>query len=152
MAKQGVKGVVAKPKSKLKLNPEREQSTKPETIKKIQQAAKWIAEGKSRATTKELLCEKFGMALATANDYYNEAIKVLIPEDEDEWKKGLIKTNATRLETIYECAMRDGDWKAAREAIAELNKMSGLNNSGVQVGIQTDKQNDTQQIIIKFDQ
>ena len=48
MAKQGVKGVVAKPKSSIKLNPEREDNTKIETIRKIQQAAKWIAEGKSR--------------------------------------------------------------------------------------------------------
>ena len=46
MAKQGVKGVVAKPKSKIKLNPEREDNTKNETILKIEQAAKWIASGK----------------------------------------------------------------------------------------------------------
>lgn len=151
MAKQGVKGVVAKPKSKIKLNPEREDNTKNETILKIEQAAKWIASGKSRATVKDMLVERYGMALATANDYYNEAIKVLIPENEEEWRHNLIKTNITRLERIYEKAMEDSDYRSAREALSELNKMCGLTGSGLQIGINNDKNNDTQQIIIKFD-
>lgn len=142
---------VVKPKSKINIRPDRVENTEPQTILKIQQAAKMIADGCSRATVTERMREQFGISQSTANDYYSEAVKVLIPEDEDEWRKGLIKTNATRLERIYECAMRDGDWKNAREALAELNKMSGLHSGGVQIGVQTDKQNDTQQIIIKFD-
>ena len=151
MAKSRSNSRVVKPASKINIRPDRVENTAPETIYKIQQAAKMISEGCSRATVTQRMMEQFNISLSTANDYYKDAVKVLIPEDEDEWRKNLIKTNATRLETIYECAMRDGDWKAAREAIAELNKMSGLSNSGLQIGLQTDKQNDTQQIIIKFD-
>lgn len=151
MRQSGPVGVVAKPKSKFKVN-KAKKSVEPETIRRIQQGAKWIAEGKSRATVIQMMCEQFGIMTSTANDYYHESVKVLIPENEDEWRKELMKANATRLESIYECAMRDGDWKAAREAIDSLNKMSGLNGSGVQIGINNDKQNDTQQIIIKFDQ
>lgn len=151
MAKQGVKGVVSKPKSKLKLNPEREGNAKPETIQKIQQAAKWIAQGKSRATVKEMLSQKYDIALTTANDYYNEAIKALIPENEEEYLQNLIKVNMTRLETIYERALEAGDYKNAKDAVAELNKMAGVSRDGVAVAINTDKTNDTQQVIIRFD-
>ena len=153
MAKEGPKGVVKKSKTKLKLqlNPERANNTEPATILKIQQAAKWLAEGKSRATIKQMLVDKYGMAYSTTDAYYNEAVKALLPEDEEEYLRNLRKANATRLETIYERAMADGDYKNAKDAIAELNKMSGIGREGITVGINTDKANDTQQVIIKFD-
>ncbi len=135
---------------KVALNPEAEL---PSTVslQKVMELSKMLARGKSKQYIIDYAMEKYGVGEPQAKRYYSAAVRNLVPDDVDEYRKGLIQTNFNRLETIVEKAMEEGDWKAAREAIAELNKMSGLNNGGLQVGIQTDKQNDTQQIIIKFD-
>ncbi len=121
------------------------------SLQKVMELSKMLARGKSKQYIIDYAMEKYGVGEPQAKRYYSAAVRNLVPDDVDEYRKGLIQTNFNRLETIVEKAMEEGDWKAAREAIAELNKMSGLNNGGLQVGIQTDKQNDTQQIIIKFD-
>lgn len=128
------------------------ENAEPATIKKIQEAAKLLAKGKSRATIIEWLMDTYGFAPTTAARYYESAVLYILPDDDEQYRQNLIKANTTRLETIIERAMEERQYKVAREAIAELNKMAGIRGEGVQVGINTDKQNDTQQIIIKFDQ
>ena len=71
--------------------------------------------------------------------------------DSDKNAVKIIQANIERLEHIIEKAMELGQYKIAREAIDSLNKMLGLNN-GLQIGVQTDNDNNTQQIFIKFDQ
>lgn len=127
------------------------QNAEPATIHKVQQAAKMISRGKSRATVIEWLMDTFGLAQVTATAYYENAVRFLLPDDESKFKETLIKANATRLETVYERAMDAGDLKAATEAIAQLNKMLGIGKEGITVGVQNDKENDTQQVIIHFD-
>lgn len=123
----------------------------PASAARIQQVAKWLSQGKSRATIIDNLMTQYDINADTAADYYNDGVRFLLPDDEAAYKEQLIKANATRLETIYEKAMERNDYKNAREAIAELNKMAGITGNGVKIGINNDKQNDSQQIIIKFD-
>lgn len=144
---------VPKPATEINRQPNRNKivGAEPATAVKIQQAAKMIAKGKSRATIIEHLQKQWEISAVTAANYYGDALRLLMPENEDEFRKDLIKANAVRLETIYERAMEEGDYKNAKDAIAELNKMIGANGSGVMVGINTDNENNTQQIFIKFD-
>lgn len=142
---------LTKPKSKINTRKQRNISAEPATVLKIQRAAKWLAEGKSRATIIERLMDEYQITAKTASVYYADAIRFLLPEEESEYKNELIKANITRLETIYERAMATGDYKNAREAVQELNKMAGVSKEGVSIGINTDKTNDTQQVVIRFD-
>lgn len=123
----------------------------PATVLKVQEAAKMITEGKSRATIIETLQDKYGIGYDQAKHLYGAGIRFLIPEDEDKYRKELIVKNIARLETIIENSMTDRQWKIAREAIDSLNKMIGIGNGGFQVAVNTDKENNTQQIYIKFD-
>lgn len=124
--------------------------TAPETVMKVQDAAKLIAKGKTRATVIEHLQDEYGIAYDTARKYYNDAVHYLLPDDDEQYRQELIKVNYERLNTIIQTSMEKGDNRVAREAIAEQNKMCGL-RQGMTVGIATDKVNDTQQIVIKFD-
>lgn len=126
-------------------------SSKPATVLKVQEAAKMLSKGKSRATIIQHFMDTYGLSVKTAADYYEAGTRFLMPDNESEFKQNLIKANATRLETIYERAMEAGDFKNAKEAIAELNKMIGVGKEGITVGINTDKENDTQQVLIRFD-
>lgn len=120
------------------------------TALKVQTAAKWIAKGKSKATVIADLMKKFNMAEATAKDYYIAAVHFLLPDNEEEFRKDIMAVNYQRLEEIIERCMEDRNYKVAREAIAELNKMAGL-GSGVKIAVNNDAENNTQQIYIKFD-
>ncbi len=120
------------------------------TVGRILEIAKMLSKGKSRQTAIEYAMSHYNINEAQAKRYYSAATKYLLPDDVDEFRKGLIQANMDRLETIIEKCMEQGQWKVAREAIDSLNKMFGV-TGGVQVGIQTDKENNTQQIVIKFD-
>ena len=143
-------GKVKQPKTSIKIRDDRH-NTEAATVLKIQDAAKMLSKGKSRATVMQHLMKTYELTERTARDYYLEAVRFLLPEDEGEFKQSLIKSNVSRLETIAERCMEEGDWKNAKEAISELNKMCGITGSGFQIGVKTDKETDTQQIIIKFD-
>lgn len=138
---------LAKPKTKLNTRKQRNISAEPATVLKIQRAAKWLADGASRATIIERLMDEYQITAKTASIYYADAIRFLLPEEESEYKNELIKANITRLETIYERAMATGDYKNAREAVQELNKMAGITGNGVQVGFKTDKDANTEFVI-----
>lgn len=121
------------------------------SLARVIEASKLLAKGKSRQYVIDYAMKNFGVELAQAKRYYTAAVRYLIPEDMEEYRKGLIQQNVERLETIVEKSMEEGDWKNARETIAEINKMCGLTGSGVQFAINTDKENNSQQILIKFD-
>lgn len=142
-----------KVKSKVNLQPNRNKvvGAEPATVLKVQDAAKMITEGKTRATIIETLQEKYHIGYDQAKHLYGEGIRFLIPEDEDTFRKDLIMKNFARLETIIERAMDSRQWKIAVSAIETLNKMIGIGNGGFQVAVNNDKENNTQQIYIKFD-
>jgi len=121
------------------------------TVLRIQEVAKMVSEGKTRDAIIDHLCGKYGIAYDTARNYYTDGIRWMIPKDEDEYRKEIIYKNFNRLETIIERAMSNNQLKIAREAIDSLNKMVGIGNGGFQVAVNNDKENNTQQIYIKFD-
>lgn len=121
------------------------------SIHRVLELAKMLAKGKSRQSIMEYAMTHYDINEAQAKRYYAAAARYLIPEDLDEFKKGLIQANMERLETIIEECMARGQYKVARDAIDSLNKMFGV-TGGVQVGIQTDNENNTQQVVIKFNE
>ena len=121
--------------------------TAPETVMKIQDAAKQISKGKSRATVIEYLQNEYGIAYDTARAYYTDAIHYLLPANDENFRQELIKINYERLNTIIQESMDSGNYRVAREAIAEQNKMCGLTGSNVQIGYHQDKDNNTEFII-----
>lgn len=121
------------------------------SLQKVLELSKMLAKGKSKQYVIDYAMDKYGVGEPQAKRYYSAAVRNLLPDDVDEYRKGLIQTNLDRLETIAERAMEEGDWKNARETIAEINKICGVTGQGVQIGINQDKNNDTQQIVIKFD-
>lgn len=125
--------------------------TAPETVMKIQDAAKQISKGKSRATVIEYLQNEYGIAYDTARAYYTDAIHYLLPANDENFRQELIKINYERLNTIIQESMDSGNYRVAREAIETQNKMCGVNQNGITVGVATDQKNNTQQVVIKFD-
>jgi len=121
------------------------------SIHRVLELAKMLSKGKSRQTVIEYAMEHYDVTEPQAKRYYAAATRYLIPDDMDEFRKGIIQANMERLETIIERCMELGQYKVARDAIDSLNKMFGI-NSGLQIGIQTDTENNTQQVVIKFDQ
>ena len=124
--------------------------SRPNVENRVIMLAKEITKGMSRTRAIEYAMEHFEVAESQAKKYYNAAMRYLLPEDVEEYRKNLFQANMDRLEGIIDKCMEQGQYKLATEAINALNKMLGLNN-GLQIGIATDKQNDTQQIVIKFD-
>ena len=125
--------------------------TKPAVILRTQDAAKQIANGKTRATVIEYLQNEYGIAYDTARHCYDDALNYILPSNDEEYRQNIIKINYERLNTIIQESMAAGNYRVAREAIAELNKMSGIHQNGITVGVATDQKNNTQQVVIRFD-
>lgn len=124
---------------------------KPTVENRVIELSKEITKGMSRTRAIEYAEEHFEVGRSQATKYYNAAMRYLIPSNPEEYRKNLIQANIDRLEGIIDKCMEQGQYKLAREAIDSLNKMLGI-NSGLQIGINNDKTNDSQQIFIKFDQ
>ena len=120
--------------------------TSPDTMLKVQDAAKLIANGKTRATVIQHLQDEYGIAYDTARAYYTDAVHYLLPADDEKYRQELIKINYERLNTIIQESMDAGNYRVAREAIDTQNKMCGINGS-VQIGYRQDKDNNTEFII-----
>ena len=115
---------------------------------KVEEAAKMISKGKGRNDVIEHLQNKYGMSLETARKYFISACHYLIPDNE-EFKQSIIKHNVERLEKIIADSLEEKQYKIAREAIAELNKMMGV-TGGQSVVINQDPESQKQQIIVNF--
>ena len=132
-------------------NPKRQKGAKPKssTVVKLNEAVKMITDGKSKETVIRHFMEKYGLSRDQSYKYWCCGCKLLIPKDIDEYKKSMIQANIDRLEKIIEQGMSSGNLKVAKEAIAELNKMFGI-NGGTQVSVKQDADSNTQEITIKF--
>lgn len=112
-----------------------------------------VADGKSRASIMKFLQDQ-GMAKSTAENIYYQALKDMTPSPDllDDYKKGIIQVNLGRLEKIIDETI-GGNYQnkqVALKAIAEINKMLGLNNDTNSVTIANNKEGD-QIIQIKFE-
>ena len=77
-------------------------NTRPETIRRVTEAAKMISEGKSQMTVVSHFMDTYGLEVDQAKNYWQAGARFLCPEDPDEYKKSLIETNIRRLEKIVE--------------------------------------------------
>ena len=124
----------------------------PLTIMKVEEAAKMISKGKSKNEIIEHLQDKYQLSYDQSRRYWIAGCHFLIPEDQSEFKQALINNNIERLEKIITDSMNDKQYKVAREAIAELNKMMGITgNGGVSVAVRNNPDENTQEFIIKID-
>ncbi len=120
------------------------------TAVRISTLAHKIAEGMSRQNAIEYAMREFNIGESQAKKYYRAAINYLLPTDVEEHRKELAMSNIQRLEHIIEEAMKEKQWKIAREAIDTLNKMTGVTDKGVAIGVRTDKDGNNE-VMIKFD-
>lgn len=112
------------------------------TEKRVIDVADMIAQGKSRQTVLKHIQENFQLGERQAKRYFQAALNWLIPDDLDEYRKGLIQANIERLETVIEegiakkdDARRGADYlRTAKDAIAELNKILGVGTTKIQLG------------------
>ena len=121
----------------------------PQTIVKVEEAAKMISKGKGRAEVIEHLQKKYDMSYATAQNYFVSACHFLIPDDQAGFKEGLIKQNIERLEKIINDSLEEKQYKTAREAIDTLNKTLGAYGQGSSIVINKNNEGD-EQIIVNF--
>lgn len=119
----------------------------PQTIARVEEAAKMISDGVGRQEVIEHIAKKYNLSYNTAQNYFVSACHYLIPDDDD-FKTGLIKQNFERLEKIVNDSLKEGDRKMAKDAIAEMNKMLGLGTNSVK--ITNDPKNNTNEITISF--
>lgn len=126
-----------------------ERGAYPATVAKVEEAAKMVSKGKGRAEIIEYLQKKYDMSYETARKYFISACHFLIPDDQGEFRQSLIKQNMERLEKIINDSLEEKQYKTAREAIAEINKMLGV-TGGQGIVINQDPASGQQQIIVNF--
>lgn len=117
------------------LRPSEQWTTKPQTIERIISLAKMISEGMSRKSAQEWIMTNYDVSGRQARAYYSAALRYLIPDNEEEYKRGLIQANINRLETIIERTMAEGsaDYKSAIAAIKEINRLVAPNENSIEV-------------------
>lgn len=117
------------------LRPSEQWTTKPQTIERIISLAKMLSKGMSRKSAMEWIMTNYGVGDRQARAYYTAALRYLIPDNEEEYKRGLIQANIDRLETIIERTMAEGsaDYKSAIAAIKEINRLVAPNENSIEV-------------------
>ena len=117
------------------LRPTEQWTTTPQTIERIISLAKMISEGMSRKNVQEWIMTHYDVSGRQARAYYSAALRYLIPDNEEEYKRGLIQANINRLETIIERTMAEGtaDYKSAIAAIKEINRLVAPNENSIEV-------------------
>ena len=117
------------------LRPTEQWTTTPQTIERIISLAKMISEGISRKSAQEWIMTNYDVSARQARAYYSAALRYLIPDNEEEYKRGLIQANINRLETIIERTMAEGtaDYKSAIAAIKEINRLVAPNENSIEV-------------------
>lgn len=108
------------------------------TMLKVEEMAKRISKGESKTKTIEHIMDKYGLSYKRCSDLYYEAVKFLLPKDEQKFREELQAVNTERLNKIVDECMESKDWNNATKAIAELNKMGGVTSNGIKVGVRTD--------------
>ena len=89
----------------------------------------------SRKSALEWIMTNYEVGDRQARAYYTAALRYLIPDNEEEYKRGLIQANINRLETIIERTMAEGsaDYKSAIAAIKEINRLVAPNENSIEV-------------------
>ena len=117
------------------LRPTEQWTTTPQTTERIISLAKMISEGMSRKNAQEWIMAHYDVSGRQARAYYSAALRYLIPDNEEEYKRGLVQANINRLETIIERTMAEGsaDYKSAIAAIKEINRLIAPNDNSIEV-------------------
>lgn len=125
----------------------------PSETKIVAQVADWICEGK----TDEWIILNINditerqIDKRTARRYITAALDFLFPEGVVAQRDEILAKNAKDLQQIIAIGMKDHRYlKEANAAIRELNRMIGVGN-GTTIAVQTDTENNTSQVVIKFD-
>ena len=119
-------------------------SAEPQTIMRVQELAELITKGASRETVQKYARDTYNIQERQARAYYTAAIDFLKPDDEEQYRNGLIQANLVRLEKIVEKCMQGDDYKYAIAAIKEINNV--LTPKSNQVTIAKDGENELIQI------
>lgn len=117
------------------LKPSDEWKANPQTIERVTNLAKMLSKGMSRKSAQEWIMTHYDVSARQARAYYTAALRYLIPDNEEEYKRGLIQSNIDRLETIIERTMAEGsaDYKSAIAAIKEINRLVAPNDNSIEV-------------------
>ena len=117
------------------LKPSDEWKASPQTIERVTNLAKMLSKGMSRKSAQEWIMTNYDVSGRQARAYYTAALRYLIPDNEEEYKRGLIQANIDRLETIIERTMAEGsaDYKSAIAAIKEINRLVAPNENSIEV-------------------
>ena len=117
------------------LKPSDEWKANSQTIERVTNLAKMLSEGMSRKSALEWIMTNYEVGDRQARAYYTAALRYLIPDNEEEYKRGLIQANINRLETIIERTMAEGsaDYKSAIAAIKEINRLVAPNENSIEV-------------------
>ena len=117
------------------LRPTEQWTTTPQTTERIISLAKMLSKGMSRKSAQEWIMTNYDVSARQARAYYSAALRYLIPDNEEEYKRGLIQSNIDRLETIIERTMAEGsaDYKSAIAAIQEINRLVAPNDNSIEV-------------------
>ena len=125
----------------------------PAETKIVAQVAEWICEGKTDEwiilNINDIATRKIEKPMA--RKYIAAALDYLFPDGLQAQRDEILAKNAKDLQQIIAIGFKDHRYlKDANAAIRELNKMLGIGN-GTTVAVQTDPQNNTSQVVIKFD-
>lgn len=109
-----------------------------EKANKLSQVQELISKGKTRGEIIAFCEEELGMTKRSAIDYYRDALRELIMDDDflGDYKKAIQAQNYDRLEKIVNDTINGNaaEKKVCISAIAELNKMTGSGGNSVTIG------------------
>lgn len=127
--------LMEKDEKDIMLKPSDEWKANPQTIERVTNLAKMLSKGMSRKSAQEWIMTNYDVSARQARAYYSAALRYLIPDNEEEYKRGLIQSNIDRLETIIERTMAEGsaDYKSAIAAIKEINRLVAPNENSIEV-------------------
>ena len=122
----------------------------PSETKVVAQVADMICEGKNDESVLAYL-ESQGICRRKGRAYITAALDYMFPEGLQAQRDEILEKNAKDLMQIVGIGMHDHRYlKEANAAIRELNRMIGVGN-GTTIAVQTDTENNTSQVVIKFD-
>lgn len=118
----------------------------------VDRVVELMGEGKSDEQIIMHLKDEFNKGKPKAEKYIKAAVEYMFPDGVQEQRDEILAKNAKYLMSIIAIGFHDHRYlKEANAAIRELNKMVGVGN-GTTIAVQTDNENNTQQVVIKFDQ
>lgn len=122
----------------------------PAETKIVAEVADWVCDGKQDEQILIALEER-GICRRNGRRYITAALDYLFPDGVMAQRDEILAKNAKDLQKIIALGFYDHKYlKEANAAIRELNRMIGV-GQGTTIAIQNDAENNTQQVIVKFD-